>query len=480
MIRKISVVCFSMMAFLAAHAEKITLTETLINAYNTSPDLAAKEQGVKASQENVSARKRQGWLPAIALKGVGKTGTNHSTSKYKNIGPQSTQSKTNSAQGSLTAQQNIFKGGQTVAGIRAAEQGVLADGAIRMREENRVLFEAVLAHIEILKREALVNASQKNVDVLTEQLRNVQARHELGTSTIADVAATRSELEKVKAEYTLHQGELRIAYAKYFEATGVYPQGALENPSLPANFPPDKDTIVKGALKNNYYVKELDARTNQANEQARGVLGGLLPTVDVVAETSQSTAWNKNTASTSGGNHFHNEHGNGSSVLAEVSIPIDIWGATQATVRQAKETAAQKKWEALQGRRSVVNRAVDAWEHFKTAEARVIQTKAQLDSAKIASESIREEYKAGIKSALDVIRVEQELISAQAGQIQSHFEHIAAAYRVLSEMGMLTSAHLGLPVKQFSLEESKKSVSFWGVSNDANWRKYAFDLPKAL
>ena len=53
----------------------------------------------------------------------------------------------------------------------------------------------------------------------------------------------------------------------------------------------------------------------------------------------------------------------------------------------------------------------------------------------------------GARTTLDVLNAEQELLDARANLISAMVDETVASYTVLSAMGLLTAAHLGLNVQ---------------------------------
>ena len=93
-----------------------------------------------------------------------------------------------------TASQTLFNGFQTANRTRQAESQV--DGAretLRVTEQ-QVLLDAATAYMNLLRDRAILDLNRRNVEVLTEQLKQTRDRFNVGEVTRTDVAQAESRL----------------------------------------------------------------------------------------------------------------------------------------------------------------------------------------------------------------------------------------------------------------------------------------------
>ncbi len=83
------------------------------------------------------------------------------------------------------------------------------------------------------------------------------------------------------------------------------------------------------------------------------------------------------------------------------------------------------------------------------ARASALSSNNQIAAARVAFRGVREEATLGARTTIDVLNAEQELLSAQANLIAAQADEVVASYQVLASMGLLTAAHLRLPVQQY-------------------------------
>ena len=98
-------------------------------------------------------------------------------------------------------------------------------------------------------------------------------------------------------------------------------------------------------------------------------------------------------------------------------MPIYTGGETYARVRQAKETAGQRRIEADATRDQVRAAVVSAWGALEAAKASIRASQAQVDAANIALMGVREEARVGQRTTLDILNQQQELLNARVNLV---------------------------------------------------------------
>ena len=140
----------------------------------------------------------------------------------------------------------------------------------------------------------------------------------------------------------------------------------------------------------------------------------------------------------------------GGSLLAELSLPIYQQGFVSSQVREAKQLLSQRRLQLDEARRTAEQDAVAAYEALATARAQILAFQAQVDSAQIALEGVRQENAVGARTVLDVLDAEQELLDAQVSLVGAQRDEIVAGFQVLAAQGRLNAVELGLPVEVYN------------------------------
>jgi outer membrane protein len=153
------------------------------------------------------------------------------------------------------------------------------------------------------------------------------------------------------------------------------------------------------------------------------------------------------------------------SVAAQLNVPIYQGGAEYAQIRQAKETAGQRRIEAEATRDQVRAAVITSWGSLQSAKANVLAAQAQVTAAEVALTGVREEARVGQRTTLDVLNQQQELLNARVNLITAQRDRVVASYSVVQSIGRLTSKSLGLNIAQYSANQHFDQVKdlFWGV-----------------
>ena len=117
----------------------------------------------------------------------------------------------------------LFNGFQTANRTRQAESQV--DGAretLRVTEQ-QVLLDAATAYMNLLRDQAILDLNRRNVEVLTEQLKQTRDRFNVGEVTRTDVAQAESRLAAGRSSLLGAQSNYVTSQANYRRVIGVDP-----------------------------------------------------------------------------------------------------------------------------------------------------------------------------------------------------------------------------------------------------------------
>jgi outer membrane protein len=136
----------------------------------------------------------------------------------------------------------------------------------------------------------------------------------------------------------------------------------------------------------------------------------------------------------------------GASVLGTLSVPIYQGGAEYSAIRQAKETLGQKRLDFDTARDLVRQGVAQSWGQLDAAKANIEATTAQVQSAEIALNGVREEARVGQRTTFDVLTAQQTLVNARVALVTAQRDRVVASYTLLASVGRLTPPVLGLQV----------------------------------
>lgn len=403
-----------------------SLEEALIQAYQSNPTLSAARAQLRATNERVP-QALSGWRPTVEAQGSGGKAIDD------DVRPVAGNEGRSPASADLTVTQPLYRGGRTVAGTERAENEVLAERSRLASTEQDVLVAAVTAYADVWRDQSVLELNINNEQVLARQLEATQDRFDVGELTRTDVAQSESRLSSATADRIGAQGNLTTSRATFENVIGTYPTERLEQPPLPPVLPEDQQAILDLAEAANPSVLATSFDELAALRSVREVEGELLPTVELQGSVGYQ---HERTSRTS--------EGSTAEVLAVVRVPLYQQGAVSSRVREAKQIASQRRLQVREAIRRAREDAISAWERLLTARAQISALQESVRANEIALEGVRQENAVGARTVLDVLDAEQELLDAQVSLVSSQRDEIVASYEVLSAIGRMTAADLGL------------------------------------
>lgn len=419
-----------------------TLNGALIRAYTVSPVLNSSRAGLRAIDENV-AQARSGMRPRVAVDGFLGAQQNRLVTRQYDIdltdpllrgnskSIQSGASVPRAAQ--VTVEQPMFDGFKTQNATRAAETGVFA-GRERLRlVEQRLLFDATSAYMNVLRDTATLTLEQNNVAVLQEQLRQTRERYLYGQITLTDIAQAEARLAGGEALVGSARAALDASIGVYRQVIGAEPKKLAAAPTVDRLLPKSREDAERIALAEHPVILAALHDADAADLDIKVIEADFMPKLSLVGniftQTDTSGIYNRNI---------------GASLGARLNVPLYEGGLTSSQTRQAKEAAGQRRLDADVARADVLSLVRANWGALQAAKTRIAAAQKQIAAAERALYGVREEAKAGQRTTLDILNAQQELLNARIGLVNSQRERVVASYAVLAAMGRLTTDRLGL------------------------------------
>ena len=415
----------------------------LASAYATNATLQAKVAEQKALAENVPKAK-SGWLPSINAQ----TSVTRSRTDTQSPAPDGRSFSTTTS-GALTASQNIFRGGGTVAAVSVAENQVRAGWADYSNTEQEILLSASQSYLEHYSSKKVYDLNLKNETVFRELLKSIFTRAKLGELPQTDVANAESELADAITKRIASRADLETKKGTYLRVIGFEAPESQDLPKLPMDLiPKDFSSLLKEAMIYNPRILN-SSYTAKANHDTIGVAQStLLPQVNVEGSASRSVSKGTRVSESRNVNGRQNAY----SAKATLSIPLFQGGASWADLRKARQTATQTKISLEATRRAIKEACRQSWESWVSVRLRIEQIKTQIKSARINLAGVMSEFKEGERIFIEVLDAENKLFNAKVSLETAKKDLYVAAYTLLSLVGKLTADHLKLPVEKYDVE----------------------------
>jgi outer membrane protein len=414
-----------------APAEAQTLTDALIQAYQTSPLLDSARAQLRGADEEI-AQVRAGRRPQVSAVASG------SASARADAEPTTTDQLSAGLQADLL----LFDNGQSRAALEAASARISAQRADLRNTEQLVLFNAVEAFLDVRRDLQVVALAENDVRVLEEQLRAAQQQFEVGEITRTDVSLTEARLAASRAQLAAARGQLETSRAAYREAVGSQP-GVLQPPPPLPPLPASLAEASEIALRRSPDIiaaQFLERAAVFDFDRARAAGGpGLQAQGSVTYQTARGQA-----AALAG-----RQDDVVGTVGLQANVPLYSGGQRSSAVRQAQAVVEQRRWQLQQAARVTSTTVAAAWTNFEVARAQIGARQQQVEAARLAAEGVAEEARLGARSVLDVLDADQERLRAETDLVQARRDEYVAAYNLLRAMGLLTVEHLGLGIETY-------------------------------
>jgi outer membrane protein len=252
-----------------------TLNEALASAYSGNPTLRA-ERARQRSTDEVVPQALSGWRPTVTAQAAA------GPERINDNGVQGFLNKTEiPGQLQITLAQPIFSGFETKYAVKSGEANVEAGRQMLLSVEQNILFEAVGAYMNVIRDRQLLTFTQRNVEVLRQQLKATQERFNVGVVTRTDVAQAEAALALSQSQVAFARANLAASVANYVHIIGHSP-GSLKYPKI-AKLPATIDQAVTTAERINPQVLAAAFVAEAAHDDIGVARAGLLPDVSLQA-----------------------------------------------------------------------------------------------------------------------------------------------------------------------------------------------------
>ncbi|HEY6257727.1 MAG TPA: TolC family outer membrane protein [Xanthobacteraceae bacterium] len=435
-------------------ADADTLEGALSLAYQSNPQLNSQRAATRATDEGVGVA-LSGYRPKLSANA--QIGEQYLDSLSKGVGPGARAVGTFATGGyGLSASQTLFNGFGTAGRTRQAEHQVSAAREALRSTEQAVLLAGATAYMNLLRDGALLDLQRNNVNVLTVTLRQTRDRFKTGEVTRTDLAQAESSLAAARSSLNAAQSNYLTSKSAYVQVIGVEP-GRLANAAPVDRFsPPNLAQGLERGASQNPAITAAMYNVDVAVEQVKIAESALYPTLSLNGSVQKSYGSPSSLATL--------ETLSGA-VTAQLSVPLYQGGAEYATIRQAKETLGQRRLDLDTARLSVQQNITQSWGQLEAAKAQIDASTAQVTSAEIALDGVREEARVGQRTTLDVLNAQQALVQARTSLVTAQHDRIVASYALLSAVGSLSPQVLGLAVAPYdpSVHYQQVRDSWFGV-----------------
>ncbi|MGN7661014.1 MAG: TolC family protein [Anaplasma sp.] len=376
------------------------LTKTLRN------NLAVKSHMYKslAAKREVASASIRGFLPRIAYDFVA----------YENNGSSPKQGIS-----TVVLTQPVFDGVAILSLDKAKHLHNVQDVSLAL-ERQKVLLGAVKAYVGVLSAHEVNKLNENNVKVLEQHLLAAEKRFSVGEITKTELAQARARLSAAKSDAISAEGKLKIAKAGYARIVGEAPvdlRYPRQRPQIPESLCAAIEVAKTGNLslalaKHMYLASKRDVAMAAARK--------LLPSLNISALESFKGTDVVNASHT---------------LRVQLQFSILEHGIVILDIDRAHKAKQHMLYSMHETMREVEESIVLAWENLSMSQSVLRAARDSVKFTEIALEAIKQEAKLNLKTTLDVLDVEQELLKAKVSAVNAHSGLIVSQYNLLALIG---------------------------------------------
>jgi outer membrane protein len=400
----------------ASPAAADTLSDAMLDAVQTNPTLAAQKERLNATREALL----QAWseaLPQISISaGAQRTTVGHTQ-------PDPPASRTWSA--GANASQLLFASGRIIATTRAARgeiRGAVADYDQALQS---LLLDVTTAYADMIQAQAVVAAQQTTESNLTTLYQYAQAQFNAGVVTRTDVAQAEARLAQARTQLVQAQGSMAAAVQAYVRLVG-HPPSDLQAPSEAEGLPTDLQSALDAAGNDSFVLASAIAAVDVADADINIAASGGRPTVSLEAGRNVDGVIN-----------VDHSDATTDSVGVRFSWPLFQGGFIRSRIRQQEALRAASNYDLVAAQRSVQESVTNSWTGLASARSEVDSAQEQVTASELAYQGIRLEQETGLRSTIDVLNQEQDLLNARLSLAQAQRDLVVAERAMLASMGRL-------------------------------------------
>ncbi len=407
-----------------AHAANLSDVYRDAQAYDAQ---YAAARAARAAGREKAEQGRAGLLPQIDLSG--NVSRNHVDSSLPGGDVDFTG---NGA--SINAVQPLFRKQNWVAFEQAKNQTRIAEMQFELAEQDLIL-RVAQAYFDVLQSQDNIAFIEAQKAAIAEQLAAAKRNFEVGTATITDTHEAQARYDLAVAQEIAERNTLNIRLRALEKLIGK-PAGALDALIEPARLKAEAggiDEWAERAAKGNLQAEIQRIGKAIADQEVERNRAGHYPTLDAVAGYSVNNNQNLGTLQADMRT---------ASIGLQLNLPIYQGGLTSSRVREAVANQEKARQDLEAAARDAGLSARQAYLNVESGVARVraleqalVSSRAQLDSTKLG-------LSVGVRTNLDVLNAEQQVLSARRDLAGARYAWLLAGLALKAAVGTLAPLDL--------------------------------------
>lgn len=410
-------------------ASAADLLDTYHAAQGQDAVFASARAAQQAGKEKLT-QGRSGLLPSVTLSA-------NSTYNDNNVqfpGATRQMSYTSSAAG-ITLVQPLLRQQNWMGYSESELQVAISDAQFHLAEQDLILRTAQ-AYFDVLLAQDSVQLAETQKRAISEQLEQAKRNFEVGTATITDTYEAQARFDLNNAQLIAAQSTLEIKLRQLQQMTNagtaaLKPVGSGLKLEVPQ--PADSTKWEEEAQKNNLQVLIAQASAEIADKEVSRNRGANYPTLDLVANVTKSSA----NGGVFNGAGYGPADTTSKSVGVQFNMPLFQGGALNSKWREAEANRDKAQQDLENARRNVSLQVRQAYLGVESGMAQVKALQQALKSNESLFESSKLGQNVGVRTNLDVLNAQQQLISTRRDLMQAQYNFLMSQLRLEAAAGSL-------------------------------------------
>ena len=394
------------------------LYEALQTALSNNDRIKNAQATLLAAQERI-IQSRANLLPNVAMELSGNYGYTRWQGGDSNSDPDSL---------SFSVTQKLFDL-KTLKTIQQTYPYIAAVEKTLQHVSQQVIFQVIEETIGVLQANKVIALAKENRDVTQRHLQATQIRQEVGELTRTELSRAQARFSSAEADHIKAEFQALVAQARFEEVVGAPIKAGLALPKLKMALLNQSNETLLPMINSRPDIAAAQFQLLEAKKNAETLKATHYPVINL--SSSASRTWDLESTSQPGTND------NLAFELA-LTVPLYTGGYTTSITDEAQfqERAQQAELDRL--RKQAVQEIKQAVLDLKGA---LVQEKSLLTgvtASRDALNGIREEFKAGTRTSLDLLDAQHELFTIQTDQVKNQFAIIIAQFKLLKSVGQLS------------------------------------------
>jgi len=395
----------------------LTLAQAEAYALKNHPEIASADFRSNASKQAVNAA-QSAYYPTVVGNLTGALVADPGTAIA--AGNLTTSSISNRIAVGGALLQMVTDFGRTSALVHTAQFQAKAQGQAAVETREQVLLGVTGAYFDVLSSEAVLHATQQDLESRSLTLRQITALQQSQLKSTLDVSfaqvlESEAELAVYRAENTVHESRARLGAAIGQQQTVNAP---LQDEQLPAPLEPDVEALVSLAEQQRPDLLALDARRNAAHQYEQAEKDLRNPLIDVHAAAGEIPE------------HDRTLHDNYAAAGFNINIPVFTGGLFKARREEADLQAKAEDKDVENLRNQIASDVREAWFEANNAFHQLDVTARLVEQARTGLRLAQARYDNGLGSIV-------ELNEAQLNETSAEIQAASAKYGYLSRRAEL-------------------------------------------